>query len=772
MGVQSHPGNFDPRAMNGQKQHRARQQLSCTACRAGKLKCNRQHPCDQCCKRAKEDGCLYLPPPAKKKQSKNTKDRIAQLEGLVVQLMNRGGSDPSPPASEDGTSIRLRGAQTLEKPNGVVSKESPQSDTSLDSVSQDLTYLKINSSGQSTYRGGSHWEAILDSIADLRESVEDEDVDDAIPEDITKDEQYPSFSKVVIIGVPPPVTRDVLISSLPPKHIADRLLWHWFNSTDPALGMIHQPTFLTQYDMLWSQPHKISTMWLALLYCILSLGSKIALFTITNERRGTIHASLNPDKLQQLAASAMALADYTKPQRYVLEALMLLVSCEYMNFGRGHHIWLMLSYIIRLALRMGYHRDGDNYASISVFDAEMRRRAWNIMYTFDVLHSYQEGMPSMILDILSDTKPPQYLLDVDFGPDSKELPIPRSPSEVQPVSYRVIKNRLSKTFARACDMSNMTQAPDYDEVVKLEQQIEHIRADTPANLKFAGMSQAILDTPGMIFNRYKLELLFHKTRCVLHRRYMSQDSVGSPKERSREICVKAAMRIMEHHEAIFVAAQDGGQLSSSRFYVAAMNAADFLLGAMILCLELHLISTAPSPTLAGPNQDRVEEMRSLIEKSYNIWKQPVNHFADTEKAAKAMEAILQKIPRPSALGTSSTNTPDTSREFKFTPTSTELNDMVPIRGAFGSTSYADPTAVEPISNMLSENQDIGNMDWTAWDKMVLQFNDPNGIPTEWAAGPSEMDFISIAGLQPTDFGADNSMLEPWSNGTNWVTGTF
>ena len=87
--VQSHPGNFDPRAMNGQKQHRARQQLSCTACRAGKLKCNRQHPCDQCCKRAKEDGCLYLPPPAKKKQSKNTKDRIAQLEGLVVQLMNR-----------------------------------------------------------------------------------------------------------------------------------------------------------------------------------------------------------------------------------------------------------------------------------------------------------------------------------------------------------------------------------------------------------------------------------------------------------------------------------------------------------------------------------------------------------------------------------------------------------------------------------------------------------------------------------------------------------
>ena len=76
-------------AASGQKQQRARQQLSCTACRTGKLKCNRQHPCDQCTKRSKDHECHYLPPPAKKRQNKNTKDRIAQLEGLVVQLMNR-----------------------------------------------------------------------------------------------------------------------------------------------------------------------------------------------------------------------------------------------------------------------------------------------------------------------------------------------------------------------------------------------------------------------------------------------------------------------------------------------------------------------------------------------------------------------------------------------------------------------------------------------------------------------------------------------------------
>jgi hypothetical protein len=145
------------------RQQRARQQLSCTACRSGKLKCNRAHPCDQCSRRSKEDSCHYLPAPAKKKQSRNTKDRIAQLEGLVVQLMNREG-DQTPPGSEDGASIRSRSLRPNEEPKTTTSKESPQSDDSAESASQDLTYLKISNGGQASYRGGTHWEAILDSV--------------------------------------------------------------------------------------------------------------------------------------------------------------------------------------------------------------------------------------------------------------------------------------------------------------------------------------------------------------------------------------------------------------------------------------------------------------------------------------------------------------------------------------------------------------------------------------------------------------------------------
>lgn len=79
--------------------------------------------------------------------------------------------------------------------------------------------------------------------------------------------------------------------------------------------------------------------------------------------------------------------------------------------------------------------------------------------------------------------------------------------------------------------------------------------------------------------------------------------------------------------------------------------------------------------------------------------------------------------------------------------------MVPIRGAFGSSPLGNAATVEPISNMLQENQDIGSMDWMTWDKMVLQFNDPDPTSTEWTAGPQELDFVNTGGFDPMNFNA-------------------
>jgi hypothetical protein len=248
----------------------------------------------------------------------------------------------------------------------------------------------------------------------------------------------------------------------------------------------------------------------------------------------------------------------------------------------------------------------------------------------------------MLQHLQIDTKTPRNLLDTDFGPDSTELPPARPPAELSPVSYSITKYKMTSVFALACSMAHSVEAPDYDKIMELDRFVQKTAAEQPEALRFSSRRSDVLDTPSLIFHRYKGELTFHKTRCVLHRPFVNPKFIGTRMELSRKLCVESALSMIKHHDYVFRAAQVGGQLSPARMYMASLSAHDFLLAAMVLCVELDLISSAPSAALAGPNQDKIGEMRGFIEKSYRIYKQPVNHFAQTSKALKAMEVILRK----------------------------------------------------------------------------------------------------------------------------------
>ena len=68
----------------------------------------------------------------------------------------------------------------------------------------------------------------------------------------------------------------------------------------------------------------------------------------------------------------------------------------------------------RLAMKMGYHREPRHFASISPFEGEMRRRTFIIVEIFDLLSSFQAGLPLIIHEEERDTEPPSNLFDIDF----------------------------------------------------------------------------------------------------------------------------------------------------------------------------------------------------------------------------------------------------------------------------------------------------------------------------------------------------------------------
>ena len=183
-------------------------------------------------------------------------------------------------------------------------------------------------------------------------------------------------------------------------------------------------------------------------------------------------------------------------------------------------------------------------------------------------------------------------------------------TELSAVSYCIAKADLAMIFAKAADFSHRIEPPDHELVMDIDRALEQIHDNIPPALQWVSMNQSFLDPPALIYNRFKLEMLYQKTRCVLHRRSLTEGSLLSPSasprgDYSRATCVDAAMTLLGHHAAVFDASQDATQLNSTRWFMSSLNAHDFLLAAMIICLELHLVSKNALP--AGSGKGRADE---------------------------------------------------------------------------------------------------------------------------------------------------------------------
>lgn len=677
------------------KQKRARSQLSCTPCRQGKLKCNRQHDpaCDQCIKRNRESACVFLPPPVKNKPAQNVKGRIRQLESMVVDLMNQNRS-----AQSNGAGSKTGAGQSGSAPTaGPFAQPTPPSDNDtspasgsgsqrtgdglfddVDAAATPFGQMKI-SKDEISYVGDSHWGAILNSISDLKRDLND-DVEDEeeSPESNSPESTFTSWSSAPLGGVQPQgtnglgfmlgsaehFTKDQLIAGVPEKKVADRLLSLWFNSPDPFKPLIHAPTFQDEYRRFWRSPRETPAMWLGLLFSIMSLAASFGLRDVDSSSPQAQQVLQDVNKYHKLAASAALLGDFTKPKQYTIECLILYAAGLRSN-NAFVNVWLMIGLLIRLALRMGYHRDPSHYPAISVFHGEMRRRVWAIISMIDVLISFQLGLPSMVKTIHSDTQPPRNLLDRDFNVSTKVLPPSRGIDELTPSSYTRAKLRITRIFADASEMSHATIEPSREEVMRLDRQLEEAKAAIPPLLKMPGIHELVTDPAEQLMCRFNLDLLYLKTKTVLHRRYMltplSQLTAEEQRQGigySRLACVDSAKRVLEHHHTIYMASQSGGQLESVKWYMGSISTHDFLLAAMIVCLEL-----SNQMNLTGLYKcPQRPSLMDALEKSQKIWsdasgrkrkqvqfvgkdeKAKGEHmFDETEKASRAMAVMLEKV---------------------------------------------------------------------------------------------------------------------------------
>ncbi|KAF2751052.1 hypothetical protein M011DRAFT_492363 [Sporormia fimetaria CBS 119925] len=643
---------------------RNRVPLSCAPCRHRKLKCNRSHPCDNCVKRGDTGSCTYAAPGSRKKSSSSAgsnaspddmQSRIDRLEGLVISLMNNGPQGVGPAAAQAAIANSVNGSSdgprnsVSDGPESIMEEEGEESE--VEQVAKSIGVMKMDNN-RTMFASEAHWFAILGEISEVKNYFNDhkKQFEDQYKKYKATQPQEPSPGTAFLFGAQQPTSEAELRARFPPKSTADLLVTRYFNTYDPGIHIIHGPTFQKQYDRHWGNPNESPIIWLGLVYAMMciALQSYSRAGDEPPEYKGKSWEMSSV--YRNLTAQCLIAADITQPLEHMLETLVLHVFADY-DRSRDAETGIMVStgIIVRLAMRMGLHRDSKPYPTISVFRGEMRRRVWAAIRSLDLLFSAQAGLPPITRPRDTNTEIPRNIYDDELYEGMEVLPPSRPETEVTPTLFLINRTRLLYKLGEARELVESLTCTDYEDVLKLDAQAKALHDSISPSLRMRSVDESARDPSTLIMQRFTLELLYLKIVMVLHRKYLVASRCHPRYSHSRKVAIEACLAMLQHQATLHRECQPGGRLRCVKWFISSLTTVDFLMAAMMVASDLYhaLRSECQGRRASGDaafwSNDRHREMLDALETAVVIWDSLKEHSMEAYKAYTTLSVMLTQI---------------------------------------------------------------------------------------------------------------------------------
>lgn len=257
------------------------------------------------------------------------------------------------------------------------------------------------------------------------------------------------------------------------------------------------------------------------------------------------------------------------------------------------------------------------------------------------------------------------------------------------MAYLIAKSRMLRALGEILDFLGSLRSDAYDAVLNLEVELSRAHLQVPPYLLLSGRTNSADDHPSLISKRVQLEYLYHQGICMLHRRFFPQGRRDSRFSNSRERCIESALALLSLQDALHREATARGSLIACRWFRIPLASHDFILAAMILCLELRWRKEEEgSKEMKGPasRDDQQKAMLQSLQQSCNVLKQVQSSSADAWKVYSVLSSMLETLGEGERMGSSTHN---------GTPTSIPSDMQQPFVG-FENGSALEGTSVPPL----------------------------------------------------------------------------
>ncbi|EXJ89221.1 hypothetical protein A1O3_02287 [Capronia epimyces CBS 606.96] len=650
---------------------------ACQPCVRRKVKCDRAIPICSSCKQKFD--CVYQAPPPrqpKRKRSETVYERLARYE------------------------------RTLQE-NGLLSK----ADSTTVAAKETMRSGKLLSGeGKARYIDGSLWRDLGEN--DMLEMSEEEEDDPRPP------------PPVGIIS--PTATTDLLSSALlgtpqdlvdyHPGHEDAMKLWAvYVDNVEPLCKLLHVPTVARMVERVSRQPGTASKAQECLLFAIYHF----AVFSLADgecvRAFGQSQAALLA-KYQNAVRKALVNASWLKTTAMpVMQAYVLFLTALRTQID-PHTFWILTGVAVRIAQRMGLHRDGESLG-LPPFDVQMRRRLFWQLLPLDGYAGQVSGTGISTPPTSWDTKQPCNIHDDQIFPGMTQQP--EEEKGATEMIYCLSRSELTKLYTRTgVKMKEVGATLQLRDTAELDRLIDEVEGTIELKyLRYCDIADPLhFLTLGMVRSAANI--------VRLHSRMSRLMNKGLDDHERRQLCA-LAHKILDTDSAAY------SHPKMNRFHWSFRS---FFLGDALICL---LTSLAKVGFFSRPELDATWHKMAHVYSNHREFLEAKRaiHIAVGKVTLKAWRANppTHSGPEPDFIDTLRSSLPKINPAKRPNPKKTRdtVGGLDALDGGpeAMSTLFSSPSSdagalfggLDGTDVNLDQNFNLDATDWMFWDQLTRDY---------------------------------------------------
>ncbi|KAI9687176.1 MAG: hypothetical protein M1822_002587 [Bathelium mastoideum] len=528
----------------GPPRKKRRPALACEQCRRKKIKCDRQSPCRPCTKT--NEACDYV---SENRQLSNTAPFEASETRFSVfeqdpqrQMVSATTISDAPPIPASASIVPLDGAYNgsdsanlasfsdqLMVPIGLELApmvEQLEIDERLSSLFESSTEFatpnveahavpNLSSCGaffKTRFYGLSHWMNFAYQTPEVLSAIRAFDVDGSRHGYVTfarcKEVGKSIKSQRSIIVEPPP---NALHEMIPSRPVATRLVQAYLRTFQTILGILYVPCFSDNYNAFWENGKSSSDTFCITLLLVMSIGSIFCPYE-TGISRETA--------LQWLSEASMWSNSPKRKKRLNIDGLRihcLLLLARQVRSIDADTAWVSTGTLLRMAMHIGLHIDPKHlpsFHSMSMHEAESRRRLWATVLELEVQSSMDGGCLPSLSQEENDCSPPLNIDDAALvGKNASESIVSKPLNQFTQSSIQILLMKSINIRLKIASFINSLRRQDsFKEANALSAELSAALTNCSAAIETYCMSSA----PPTPFQRGTLHLFLHRFLLSLH----------------------------------------------------------------------------------------------------------------------------------------------------------------------------------------------------------------------------------------------------------------